>query len=203
MYGSAVLVAPGIAIGAMHVFDEARQRVMAAEVGAMCFGVCEDRIIIWRITQVTSHAVTDRIWRFFTLELASELPPDQPSPLPYLAPVRQRSESASPSLVFVTAMPKNCQRVRKRASPELLYSAGSVVHQYPQQRDSFGLPCPCVEVDCHAPGGMSGGPVFYPQGRLVGRPSRGLDQGPSWVLLLWPALGWSFGGGWPVEVMVG
>ncbi len=204
MYGSAVLVAPGIAIGAMHVFDEARQRVMAAEVGAMCFGVCEDRIIIWRITQVTSHAGDRSDLAIFSLELASELPPDQTFTVAILS---TRTPAIGERLTIVGFRHSNAEELS--AGPErelhlqLLYSAGPVVHQYPQQRDSFGLPCPCVEVDCHAPGGMSGGPVFDPQGRLVGILSRGLDQGPSWVLLLWPALGWSFGGGWPAQVMVG
>jgi hypothetical protein len=204
VFGSAVMVAPGVAIGTMHVFDATRDEVLAAQVGALCYGVDGDRIDIWRIRHVTSLASGKSDLAFFSLELASALPADRTFTHAMLS---TRTPSVGEQLTIVGFRQADAvERVVGEArliEMQMLHSTGLVTEQYPHQRDSVGLPCPCVEVACHAPGGMSGGPVFDPQGRLVGVLSRGLDEGPSWALLLWPALGWSFPGGWPAAIMTG
>lgn len=69
VFGSAVLVAPGVAIGATHVFDTTREEVMAARVGALRYGVDGDRIDIWRTRHVTSLASGKSDLAIFSLEL--------------------------------------------------------------------------------------------------------------------------------------
>lgn len=50
------------------------------------------------------------------------------------------------------------------------------------------MPSPCFEVAMETLGGMSGGPVFNSDGRLVGIVSSSLEGGPSYVTLLWDAI---------------
>ena len=50
------------------------------------------------------------------------------------------------------------------------------------------LPSPCIEVNMETLGGMSGGPVFNEEGRLIGILSSSFDGGPSYVTLIWDAL---------------
>jgi hypothetical protein len=71
-------------------------------------------------------------------------------------------------------------------------SSGVVSELYLEGRGSH-LKGPCVEVKMSVLGGMSGGPVFNAQGRIVGIISSGLDGqdntgGPTYVSLVWPAL---------------
>ena len=56
LLGSAILVAPGIAIGAMHVFTGVEEEVLAAKAGAYCFGVDGERIDMWSIRHVSSSS---------------------------------------------------------------------------------------------------------------------------------------------------
>ncbi len=65
------------------------------------------------------------------------------------------------------------------------------------------LPWPSLQIDCPSWGGMSGGPVFDSEGKLLGLLSSSLDNGPSFVSLLWPALTCPFEGGWPPESFEG
>jgi len=65
---------------------------------------------------------------------------------------------------------------------------GQVIDRYPEGRGRM-MPGPCVAVECHARGGMSGGPVFDSRGYLVGIVSSSFDGMEStFVSHIWPAL---------------
>ena len=65
-----------------------------------------------------------------------------------------------------------------------LFSSGLVTASYPHGRGER-MRSPCVEVAMEALGGMSGGPVFNKEGRLIGIMSSSFDGGPSYVTLVW------------------
>lgn len=68
-----------------------------------------------------------------------------------------------------------------------LVSSGLVTASYPHGRGER-MRSPCVEVAMETLGGMSGGPVFNEDGRLVGIVSSSFDGGPSYVTLVWDSL---------------
>lgn len=47
-------------------------------------------------------------------------------------------------------------------------SVGEIKEVYPERRDSFMLTFPCVRTNARLEGGMSGGPVFNNDGKLIG-----------------------------------
>jgi hypothetical protein len=199
--GSAVLVAPGIAIGAMHVFEHAALNVMNGQVGAFCFGMDGRSPDIWRIQKVTSSASGKSDLAVFSLVRASALPSDRTLTQAWIS-TRTPAVGELLTLVgFTAGAPKEPISPHVSVGVSLIFSKGVVTQQFPQQRDTFGLPAPCVEVECETIGGMSGGPVFDAAGNVIGILSKGLDGGPCWVSLLWPALGWKIQGGWPVGLM--
>ncbi len=53
------------------------------------------------------------------------------------------------------------------------------------------MPSVCIEVAMECWGGMSGGPVYNKDGRLVGIVSSSLDSGPAYVTLVWDAMRFS------------
>src|ERR1700734_3046334 len=60
MLGSAVLVAPGIALCAAHVINEHMDELLDAKLGAICFGIARSGAQAWRIgivTRVPGHDV--------------------------------------------------------------------------------------------------------------------------------------------------
>jgi S1-C subfamily serine protease len=63
---------------------------------------------------------------------------------------------------------------------------------------------PCIEVAMETYGGMSGGPVFNEDGRLIGIVSSGIAsddaRGPTFVSLIWPALVAEVDAGWPSQL---
>ena len=68
-----------------------------------------------------------------------------------------------------------------------LVSSGLVTGAFPYGRGER-MPSACFEVAMETVGGMSGGPVFNSDGRLVGVVSSSLEGGPSYVTLLWDAI---------------
>jgi len=73
----------------------------------------------------------------------------------------------------------------------VLVAVGEVTEHYLTGRGSMP-PGPAIEVACSTPGGLSGGPAFDKNGRLIGILSNSYHdpdgRGPSYVSLLWTAL---------------
>jgi hypothetical protein len=83
----------------------------------------------------------------------------------------------------------------------LVGSVGQVTDQYPQRRDSHGLPNPAIAVAARTVGGMSGGAAFDAAGHLIGVISSGLNESPSFVSLSWPASYVPIAPKWPPAAM--
>lgn len=203
--GSAVMVAPGIAISAAHVLQECLDEVMANQLGATCLGLDGDRMDIWRIRHVTLGPDRSSDLAILSLELSSALPDDRTF---NFASISTRTPALGERLILLgyrqIADPEEAPKaVHRQIEARMFMSSGRVAEHHPTGRDKLLLPGPCLQVDCHTVGGMSGGPVFDEQGLLVGILSSSVDGGPSWVSLVWPALCWGVRDGWPVALMAG
>lgn len=135
------------------------------------------------------------------LMYASALPPDA---LFHQAPITTRLPRVGEKLMISGFLP--AAHYAEASNPGVLECrgnivacSGEVVTRYPTGRDSCMLPWPVLEVNCPSWGGMSGGPVFDHDGKLVGLLSSSFEEGPSYISLLWPALSATFVGGWPMD----
>jgi len=198
--GSAVIVAPGIALCSAHVIQPKIDALMSSLEEVICFGLTSKGTQIWRIRKVT--IVTDSDIAILGLELSSDISP----------------EDTIHQTVITTRLPKIGERVTifgfragelefPRVGNEvptfsfnLLVCAGEVVERY-VSRDRVMMPWPTLEVSCPTWGGMSGGPVFDSNGKILGLLSSSFTtdsgDGPSYVSLLIPCLSTQFEGGWP------
>ena len=198
--GSAVVVAPGIALCASHVIKQKLEAVAAGREAVTCFGITAAGLQIWRGKKITLVPNSDLA--ILGLELASEL----------------RSGATLCQTAITTRLPKVGETVtifgfrageeaiertsgKTRFSGNVIVCAGQVVAHHLTGRDSFMMPWPALEIACPSWGGMSGGPVFDTTGRLLGLLSSSLttieNTGPSYVSLLIPAMTTRFEGGWP------
>src|ERR1700731_1265195 len=186
--GSGVLVGPGIALCAKHVIEPHLDGILDGTVGTLVTGLARHGVQIWRLTKVTTVPDTD--FCILGLLCASQLPPDNE--------FRQA--------LITTRLPKHGEKLmlagfragqnsfeitdqtHLATSGSVLICSGVVTDQYLQGRDRHMLPSPTLQIDCPSWGGMSGGPAFDRDGRLVGLLSSSFDQGPSFVSLIWPAL---------------
>lgn len=95
------------------------------------------------------------------------------------------------SKVTVTKDHQGVSHIEVNDEPSV--SVGEIKEIYPERRDSFMLPFPCVRTNARLEGGMSGGPVFNDNGMLIGVVCAGTDcldgeEPISYVALLWPLM---------------
>ena len=199
--GSAVLVAPGIALSAKHIFEDSLNHIKNGGKSTMCSAITTDGLQLWRISKITLVGNSDLV--ILGLTYCYKLPQGN---LFNLATITTRFPKIGEKLLltgfrasdynFGIADNERGDKVIN-FSGLVLASNGPVSNRFPTGRDTCMLPWPTLEVDCPSFGGMSGGPVFDSTGLLVGLLSSSFDEGPSYVSLLWPALVAEFEGGWP------
>ena len=196
--GTAVMVAPGIAIAAAHVIEEHIPSIMSGEVHIICAGFTPTGPRYWRVRHMTKADGTDVM--VLSLEYASPIPDDgrfvqatmtlrlpKIGELVMIAGFRASTEhvAADPDMHFPML-----DGVMKYGA-DVLIGIGEVTQHYLSGRGVM-LPGPGIEVACSTPGGLSGGPAFDATGNLIGTLTSSLDhadgRGPSLVSLLWPAL---------------
>jgi hypothetical protein len=202
--GSAVVVAPGIALCAAHVIETHIDDMVQSKVDAVCFGIASGGAQAWKIVKITSIPGTDV--SFLGLQCASALPPSRTF---YRTSITTRLPAIGERIVIAgfraskKSFPRGDDPREVFLAGSLTASSGKVQERYPQGRDKLLAPSPSIEIDCPAWGGMSGGPVFDSRGFLVGLISRSMEtiDEPSPMLssLLWPILGQRFDGGWPIS----
>jgi hypothetical protein len=197
VHGSAVLVAPGVALSAKHVVEPPLS--VGDDVSFFCGGI-SSQLMLWHCTNTTFVDKCDVA--IITLRYMSQLPPANDFKI---AGITTRLPSIGEEVTMIgftaaddkIACPPGGVTVRGRVR----MSRGTIGQRYPEGRDSFMLPGPCLEVEGAASGGMSGGPVFDQHGLLVGIVASSVSAadgiGPSYVSLLWPALTARIDAEWP------
>lgn len=196
--GSAVLVAPGVALCATHVIEPHADTLMASATGVICIAIARHGLNIWRVRKVSNVPNTDLT--LLGLSLASAPPP---TGMFYQAAITTRLPRVGEKLAITgfRAIADESKIVGSKEfsiSGRVLVCTGEVSERYLKRRDASFVRWPALEVQCPAWGGMSGGPVFDERGLLVGLLCSSFgDAGPSYVSLLWPALTHGFQGGWP------
>jgi hypothetical protein len=192
--GSGVLVAPGVVVAARHVIEAKQSLLMAGELQIICTGIAPDGLMIWRCHQITLVGSTDVA--FLMVRCASKLP----------NVLRQAT--------FTTRTPRIGERIaiagirhqafepvaiHRTLELSVMAAQGVIVSRHENGRDRVMLPFPCLEVDCEALGGMSGGPAFDQDGFLIGLITSSFEGqvGPTFVSLLWPALATRIKPCWP------
>jgi len=194
--GSAVMVAPGIALCATHVLSDHMPSIMNSNTSLYCVGIAKHGLDFWAVRTVTQVGITDV--SILGLSLRSKLPPENRF---YMAPITTRLPRLEEELNICGFRAAHGQFARESGTEiggELYISNGVVEERYPDGRDKVLLPGPALQVDCPALGGMSGGPVFDKSGHLVGLLSSSVEgEGISFVSLLWPALVSKIKSEWP------
>ena len=196
--GSAVMVAPGIAFMATHVLESYVPDVMPDTAYMLCIGYTSSGPRIWRVRYY--HKVEKSDLTILLLEYASPFPADHSfgqavltTRLPAIGePVMIVGLRASDQHIPVDQdMSFAVKGDHLEYGANVLFAVGEVAAHYRTGRGSMP-PGPAIEVSCSTPGGLSGGPAFDKDGRLVGILSNSINnpdgRGPSYVSLLWTAV---------------
>jgi hypothetical protein len=206
--GTAVLVAPGVALAATHVVQPYFEQLKSGEISLHCVGVREGEMTIWLVRDLTQVLESDIT--IFTLELVTDF--QEPLRIS-LASLTTRTPAAGEMVTVVgfrTPKPASFEDGAFTFDGTMILSHGKVTAVYaePTGRDRLMLPWPCLEIDCPTWGGMSGGPAFDRNGFLVGLLCSSVGgeselSGPSYISLLHKTLACSFSGGWPENLVDG
>lgn len=198
--GSAVLIAPGVALCATHVIKPRIPELLSGRSGVICQGLAQHGLLLWRVIKATEVLESDIT--ILGLELASALPPNN---LFLQATLSTRLPKLGEQLLLcgfraaASAFPIPTGGPIEHGG-EVRVSRGPVTNRYPQGRDRSMIPWPVLEVSCPARGGMSGGPVFDETGYLVGLVCSSVEisesEGVAYVSLLWPAMAARFESTW-------
>lgn len=205
IWGSAVMVAPGVALTATHVIDEMRAKGFLGDAGGylLALGFPKGRLEIWNAVCFTS--VNDSDLSIINLvRVTSRTSPGVGAVADVHASImaaHQPTVGEHVSVIGFAAAELKFENSsdQRPIGISLLGGVGPVSDVYADRRDNL-LPNPCICVSTATAGGMSGGAAFDEKGRLVGVISRGDDQS-AFVSLLWPGIFTPLEATWPAGLI--
>lgn len=186
--GSGVMVGPGLVITATHVLDEFR----AAGASPVFMTFLPEGARAWLPLDISTgskpsgfdphrRVTSDLSLVSCTLNSA----PMEERPLG-LAPMKIGLPLIGDRLWAIGFRHQDIRGSAALVSP--MISSGLVTQAFPTGRGDR-MSAACFEVDMETIGGMSGGAVVDVDGNLVGIVSSSLEGGPSYMTLIWDALG--------------
>jgi hypothetical protein len=201
VHGSAVLVAPGVALAARHVLEPFLPLLSKGNAALYCGGITPSQLMIWQCNQFTLVGDESDI-AILVLSYSSDLPPGN---VFRMAVITTRLPKIGDQVAMVGFTASDTEFLRQpmaaQVGGDVRVSIGTVSARYPHGRDRVMMPGPVLEIASSASGGMSGGPVFDHHGLLVGIVASSFSAddhiGPSYVSLLWPALITAIDAKWP------
>lgn len=205
--GSAVMIAPGIAITATHVIEPWIDAISSAKFCVSLAGISPHGLELWDVKKMTLVSGTDI--SIASLQYRSNLPPDNRF---HLTPITTRLPAIGEILTICGFRAGSEEYgviggIQSSVEANLWICQGQVKERYPQGRDKFMMPWPVLEVDCPTQGGMSGGAVYDKYGLLVGILCSSMEhennEGTSYISLIWPALASSVEPLWPPGLIKG
>jgi hypothetical protein len=214
IWGSAAMVAPGIALTAAHVVQQfvdsghltidgtVKPLAQHNKTSLMAVGIRGDNTETWAVRKVLMNQSHDLALLIMdlrqnieeeyicnVLEISTKLPAigEQITQVGFVAST-DRFELNDP--------------IGFQADVTHIATTGNVTSCYPEGRDRAVLPFPCFEVQSQSFSGMSGGPAFDSNGRIIGMVTSSLkgedgELDVSYVSLLWPILIMPFTHIWP------
>ena len=201
--GSAVFIAPRLAITVKHVIAEFWRLYGTPDVGLEDKGDknAEFEILAIQYPGAEAHPavwITRRAWlsphsdlAVITLEPADELSKDyQFTQVPTLSVLPPSKGEQIRACGFAASQVSgiNGNRVELLLNP--LSAAGPVTETYPSHRDRGLLSFPCFEIETVFIGGMSGGPIYNASNEICGLVCVGMNDYPSaHGVVLWPLFG--------------
>lgn len=205
---SAVMVAPGVALTAAHVFNDRLKGLMAGEIVVHAAGLKSGGVQLWAINQITIVQSSDLA--ILTTELRSHDEAVEVKQAQITTRLPQAGEQMTIAGFRASQNEFEGGRSRANYAGAMLVASGEIVEVHPLGRDRCLLPWPVVMLDSAAFGGMSGGPAFDEAGKLVGLVSVSLSSeegaaggSPTYVSLIWPALGHQITPVWPKKLYSG
>ena len=190
--GTAVVVAPGLAVSATHVIQGDLPAIMDGTASLLCTGITSTGVQLWRVRKASMCPADDDTC-FLSLEMASSLEPE--SRLRRFA-LTARAPTIGESLHVIGYQLPEVNRSAPNggfsAGGALYLATGVVTDFFPNGRDKRLMPYPSIEIACGTLCGMSGGAVLDRDGCLMGVISRGWDfedgSGPSYAAWIVGAL---------------
>lgn len=208
IWGSGVLVAPGLVLTAKHVVDDFADAVENRELDYCCIGPrSSGNADFWRGASLR-YAENESDTAFLGVKLNSPIEPDwvvscfpvsviPPRPTEMLTVVGFRFEEPG------SIKPERMGDIAVVAQGNMHASAGRVAAFHPYARDSR-MPYPTIEISSGSVGGMSGGAVLDRNGAIVGLVSRGFAAddglGPTYAAWILQALMFEVVLPWPKGV---
>jgi hypothetical protein len=207
IWGSAVMIAPGVALTAGHVIEEMRAKGFLADGGGylLALGFQKGRMQIWNANCFTAVDIGD-LSIINLVRATHQHDQNTPDHLEVNAPVMATRQPEVGEYISVIGFSAS-ELTFDSASEErpigisLLGGVGPITDIYPDRRDK-SLPNPSICISTRTVGGMSGGAAFDKMGRLIGVISRGDDQS-AFVSLLWPCVFTPLELAWPPGLFPG
>ena len=186
IFGTAFMIAPGLAITATHVVYDFKGIIESGKVAFSCMGIRKECIELWKVTSITFNEIDDiclllvsaassvsESHKFYRFGLTTRAPKNDE--IIQIFGFREHQSKMSTS---------SCQ-----FTIDLFASSGIVTAVYPHGRGKTYMPYPVIELDCGSLCGMSGGIGIDKNGLIIGVISRGMDTedqcGPtylSWII---------------------